>query len=102
MYVTMTCQIVSSNPEIPEIQKVSWLKDDKPLTQQQMLMEKEGLTLILYPVTKDMRGQYRCEARNTLGTGKSEPVTFQVHCELLCAGWARLGTCGLRVKASKA
>lgn len=77
MHVTMTCQIISSNPEI---QEVSWLKDEKPLPQQKMLMKKEeGLILTLYPVTKDMRGQYRCEARNAMGTGKSEPVTFQVH-----------------------
>ncbi|XP_049642531.1 B-cell receptor CD22 [Suncus etruscus] len=74
MHVTMTCQIISSNPEY---QTVSWLKDGKPLPKQQMLRGQKELTL--FPVTKDMRGQYQCEARNALGTGKSESVTFQVH-----------------------
>ncbi|XP_012585961.1 PREDICTED: B-cell receptor CD22 [Condylura cristata] len=67
--VTMTCEVISSNPEH---QTPSWLKDGELLPQQ-------GFTLTLSAVTRDVSGQYQCQARNYLGPGKSEDVNLQVH-----------------------
>ncbi|KAG8524359.1 B-cell receptor CD22, partial [Galemys pyrenaicus] len=67
--VTMTCKVISSNPEH---QALSWFKDG-------VLLGKQGFTLTLSPVTKDMSGKYQCEARNYLGPGRSEEVDLQVH-----------------------
>ncbi|XP_062966008.1 B-cell receptor CD22 [Cynocephalus volans] len=67
--VTMTCQIISSNPEYHTI---SWLKDGT------LLKEQETLTLTLSTVTKEMSGKYRCQASNNIGTGKSDDVALEV------------------------
>lgn len=78
MSVTMTCKIISSNPESSTI---SWLKDGIPLTKQETLQrEQKMLTLALTSVTKDMGGEYHCEARNEIGSEKSQ-VALQVLCE---------------------
>nr|KAF6409279.1 CD22 molecule [Rousettus aegyptiacus] len=75
MSVTMTCKIISSNPESSTI---SWLKDGIPLTKQETLQrEQKMLTLTLTSVTKDVGGEYHCEARNEIGSEKSQ-VALQV------------------------
>uniref|UniRef100_A0A8C0DLN5 B-cell receptor CD22 n=1 Tax=Balaenoptera musculus TaxID=9771 RepID=A0A8C0DLN5_BALMU len=68
--VTMTCQIVSSNPRH---QGVSWLRDGAPL------LGEETPTLTLPQVTRKMSGQYQCKAHNDVGSEKSEAVDLQVH-----------------------
>ncbi|XP_061030036.1 B-cell receptor CD22 isoform X2 [Eubalaena glacialis] len=68
--VTMTCQIVSSNPRH---QGVSWLRDGAPL------VGEETPTLTLPQVTRKMSGQYQCKAHNAVGSEKSEAVDLQVH-----------------------
>ncbi|XP_059940794.1 B-cell receptor CD22 isoform X2 [Mesoplodon densirostris] len=68
--VTMTCQIVSSNPRL---QSVSWLRDGHPLVGEETPM------LTLPQVTRKMSGQYQCEAHNDVGSEKSEAVDLQVH-----------------------
>lgn len=69
--VTMTCQVISSNPEH---RLVSWVKDGH-------LRKEQTLTLNLSEVTKDMSGKYRCQALNDLGLGQSEEVALTVLCE---------------------
>ncbi|XP_005596211.3 B-cell receptor CD22 isoform X1 [Equus caballus] len=73
--VTMTCQIISSNPEYRHI---SWLKDGISLRPEEMWGAQEKLKLTLSTVTKEMSGKYQCEARNDIGSGKSEEVDLQV------------------------
>nr|XP_058900323.1 B-cell receptor CD22 isoform X2 [Kogia breviceps] len=68
--VTMTCQTVSSNPWH---QGVSWLRDGAPL------VGEETPTLTLPQVTRNMSGQYQCNARNDVGSERSEAVDLQVH-----------------------
>ncbi|KAF0876413.1 CD22 protein, partial [Crocuta crocuta] len=68
--VTMTCQVLSSNPPHWNI---AWLKDGT------RLMEQETLTLTLSSVTKEMSGKYQCEASNEIGSGQSEEVVLQVY-----------------------
>ncbi|XP_029781746.1 B-cell receptor CD22 isoform X2 [Suricata suricatta] len=68
--VTMTCQVLSSNPGY---RNIAWLKDRIPLR------EQETLTLTLPSVTKEMSGKYRCEASNEIGLGWSEEVVLQVY-----------------------
>ncbi|KAB0399558.1 hypothetical protein E2I00_005439 [Balaenoptera physalus] len=68
--VTMTCQIVSSNPRH---QGVSWLRDGAPL------LGEETPMLTLPQVTRKMSGQYQCKAHNDVGSEKSEAVDLQVH-----------------------
>lgn len=77
--VTMTCQIISSNPGY---RNITWFKDGTPLRKEEVHREQETLTLILSTVTKEMSGNYQCEACNDIGPGKSQ-VTLQVHCEPL-------------------
>nr|XP_004659856.2 B-cell receptor CD22 [Jaculus jaculus] len=67
--VTMTCQVISSNPEYTTL---SWFKDGN------LLRGEKTPTLNLSSVTKDMSGKYRCEASNNMGSGKSEEVTVTV------------------------
>lgn len=77
--VTMTCHINSSNPEPTSI---SWLKDRTPLREPGMLQRaQKTLTLTLSDVTKEMSGQYYCEARNDIGSETSRKVVLQVRCE---------------------
>lgn len=83
--VTMSCHVASSNPAYHNI---SWLKDGEPLTGQKVRQEQEKLVLTLSSVTKDMHGDYQCEASNVLGTGQSVKVTLQVQCELPALGRA--------------
>ncbi|KAL1769132.1 B-cell receptor CD22 isoform X1 [Sigmodon hispidus] len=66
--VTMTCQVVSSNPQY---KTVSWTKDGQTLP-------KQTLTLTLHAVTKDMSGKYQCQASNDLGQGRSKEVALTV------------------------
>ncbi|XP_037057937.1 B-cell receptor CD22 isoform X2 [Peromyscus leucopus] len=66
--VTMTCQVISSNPDY---RTVSWVKDGQPL-------KGQNLTLTLQSVTKDMSGKYRCQVLNDLGLGQSEEVALTV------------------------
>nr|XP_036877473.1 B-cell receptor CD22 [Manis javanica] len=73
--VTMTCQIISSNPGY---RNITWFKDGTPLRKEEVHREQETLTLILSTVTKEMSGNYQCEACNDIGPGKSQ-VTLQVH-----------------------
>nr|XP_035964438.1 B-cell receptor CD22 isoform X2 [Halichoerus grypus] len=68
--VTMTCQVISSNPEF---RSIAWLKDGT------RLREQETPTLTLSSVTKKMSGEYQCEAFNDLGSGKSDEVVLQVY-----------------------
>lgn len=76
--VTMTCQVISSNPEY---QTFSWLKDGIPMREQETLQrEQKTLKLTLPKVTKQMSGKYHCEASNYMGSS-SEVVVLQVHCE---------------------
>lgn len=70
--VTMTCQVVSSNPKYGT---VSWFKDGHRL-------QEKTLTLTLHDATKDMTGKYRCRVSNDLGPGQSEEVALTVLCEL--------------------
>ncbi|XP_011380067.1 B-cell receptor CD22 isoform X2 [Pteropus vampyrus] len=73
--VTMTCQIISSNPEYLTI---FWLKDGNRLEEQETLQrEKKMVTLTLPSVTKDMSGKYHCVARNDIGSEQSQ-VALQV------------------------
>lgn len=75
----MTCQINSSNPEPTSI---SWLKDRTPVREPGMLQRvQKTLTLTLSNVTKEMSGQYYCEARNDIGSKTSRKVALQVLCE---------------------
>ncbi|KAF5924322.1 B-cell receptor CD22 [Diceros bicornis minor] len=74
--VTMTCRVISSNPEYWTI---SWLKDGIPLSREEMPREQEMLTLTLSGVTKDMSGKYQCEAHNDMGSEKSQEVDLHVH-----------------------
>uniref|UniRef100_A0A2K6GDC6 B-cell receptor CD22 n=1 Tax=Propithecus coquereli TaxID=379532 RepID=A0A2K6GDC6_PROCO len=67
--VSMTCKVVSSNPEH---RTVSWLKDGAPLSVQ------ETPTLTLHPVARNMSGQYSCQASNNLGTSESGKVALEV------------------------
>lgn len=71
--VTMTCKILSSNPEVTNIR---WLKDRTPVREPRR--EQKTLTLTLSQVTKEMSGNYYCEAHNDIGSGKKQ-VTLQVH-----------------------
>ncbi|XP_055001997.1 B-cell receptor CD22 [Sorex araneus] len=73
--VTMTCQIISSNPTYHTF---SWLKDGKQLDKQDELKEERHI-LTLSVVTRNMIGQYQCQASNALGIGQSEKVNLQVH-----------------------
>ncbi|XP_040591448.1 B-cell receptor CD22 isoform X1 [Mesocricetus auratus] len=66
--VTMTCQVVSSNPKYGT---VSWFKDGHRL-------QEKTLTLTLHDATKDMTGKYRCRVSNDLGPGQSEEVALTV------------------------
>lgn len=85
--VTMTCQILSSNPEYSTI---SWLKDGIPLREKETLQrEQKMLTLTLSSVTKNMSGEYHCEAHNDIGSEKLQ-VTLQVLCEL-SGSWGGAG-----------
>ncbi|XP_004417154.1 PREDICTED: B-cell receptor CD22 isoform X3 [Odobenus rosmarus divergens] len=68
--VTMTCQVISSNPEF---RSIAWLKDGT------RLREQETLTLTLSSVTRKMSGEYQCEAFNDLGSGQSDEVFLQVY-----------------------
>nr|XP_025710220.1 B-cell receptor CD22 isoform X2 [Callorhinus ursinus] len=68
--VTMTCQVISSNPEF---RSIAWLKDGT------QLREQETLTLTLSSVTRKMSGEYHCEAFNDLGSGQSDEVFLQVY-----------------------
>ena len=70
--VTMTCQVLSSNPGY---QNIAWLKDGT------LLRGQETLMLTLSTVTKEMSGKYQCEASNEIGLGQSEEVDLQVYCE---------------------
>ncbi|XP_055992440.1 B-cell receptor CD22 [Sorex fumeus] len=76
MHVTMTCQINSSNPNY---ETFVWLKNGEPLDKQDGLKKEERLTLTLSMVTKDMIGEYQCQAQNALGIGMSEKVNLQVY-----------------------
>ncbi|XP_030881131.1 B-cell receptor CD22 isoform X2 [Leptonychotes weddellii] len=67
--VTMTCQVISSNPEF---RSIAWLKDGTQL-------REETPTLTLSSVTKKMSGEYQCEAFNDLGSGQSDEVFLQVY-----------------------
>lgn len=69
--VTMTCQVISSNPEHGT---VSWLKDGTALGEKR-------LSLTLSSVTKDSSGKYHCQASNDRGVGMSEEVALDVLCE---------------------
>ncbi|XP_054567195.1 B-cell receptor CD22 isoform X2 [Eptesicus fuscus] len=74
--VTMTCQVISSNPEFHTL---SWLKDGTPIREQETLQrEQKTLKLTLPKVTKRMSGKYHCEAHNDLGSSTSEMVLLQV------------------------
>lgn len=74
--VTMTCKILSSNPEVTNIR---WLKDQTPVREPGMLWrEQKMLKLTLSEVTKEMSGNYFCEAHNDIGSAKMQ-VTLQVH-----------------------
>lgn len=92
--VTMTCQVISSNPELrtAAVAAVSWFKDGRPLQEQKQEPEpklklkpkqeqKQMSKLTLSSVTKDMSGKYQCRASNDLGEGKSEEVGLKVLCE---------------------
>uniref|UniRef100_A0A8C9K2J2 B-cell receptor CD22 n=1 Tax=Panthera tigris altaica TaxID=74533 RepID=A0A8C9K2J2_PANTA len=68
--VTMTCQVLSSNPGY---QKIAWLKDGT------LLREQETLKLTLSTVTKEMSGKYQCQASNEIGSRQSEEVDLQVY-----------------------
>ncbi|XP_006171685.1 B-cell receptor CD22 isoform X1 [Tupaia chinensis] len=67
--VTMTCRIVSSNPQYKSI---SWFKDGMQLS------ASKTLTLTLPQTSKEMSGKYLCRASNTVGRGNSKEVTLQV------------------------
>ncbi|CAK6436938.1 unnamed protein product [Pipistrellus nathusii] len=70
--VTMTCQVISSNPEY---QTLSWFKDGILMREQETLQrEQKTLKLTLPKVTKQMSGKYHCEANNDLGSSASEAV----------------------------
>ncbi|XP_036985419.2 B-cell receptor CD22 isoform X4 [Artibeus jamaicensis] len=74
--VTMKCQIISSNPQY---QAMYWLKDGNPLSEHQTLnLEQKTVMLSLPSVTKQMTGNYHCEAQNEIGSTKLE-VSLQVH-----------------------
>ncbi|XP_059237732.1 B-cell receptor CD22 isoform X1 [Mustela nigripes] len=68
--VTVTCQVISSNPEV---RNIAWLKDGT------RLREQKTSTLTLFSVTKKMSGKYQCEAFNDVGSGRSDAVVLQVY-----------------------
>lgn len=74
--MTMTCQVISSNPELRT--EVSWFKDGRPLQEQE---QEQMSKLTLHSVTKDMGGKYQCRASNDIGEGESEEVVLTVLCE---------------------
>ncbi|XP_034373359.1 B-cell receptor CD22 isoform X2 [Arvicanthis niloticus] len=77
--VTMTCQVIGSNPELRT--EVSWFKDGRPLQEQEWEQEQEQeqmSKLTLHSVTKDMGGKYQCRASNDIGEGESEEVVLTV------------------------
>lgn len=82
--VTMTCQVISSNPKLRTL-AVSWFKDGRPLEDQERKQEQEQeqqmSKLTLHSVTKGMGGKYQCQASNDIGPGESEEVGLTVHCE---------------------
>lgn len=76
--VTMKCQIISS---YPPYQTIFWLKDGNRLSEHMTVhSEQKTVTLTLPSVTKQMTGNYHCEAQNEIGSTKLE-VALQVHCE---------------------
>lgn len=77
--VTMTCQVISSNPKLRKA-VVSWFKDGHLLQEQEREWDQTA-TLTLHPVTKDMRGKYQCRVSNVVGQGQSEEVALTVFCE---------------------
>lgn len=81
--MTMTCQVISSNPKLRRA-VVSWFKDgrlQKAQEQEQEQEQNQTVTLTLSSVTKDMRGKYQCRASNDIGQGESEEVALTVLCE---------------------
>lgn len=78
--VTMTCQVISSNPKLRTV-AVSWFKDGRPLEDQDQKQEQQMSKLTLHSVTKNMGGKYQCQASNDIGSGESEEVGLTVHCE---------------------
>ncbi|XP_052022029.1 B-cell receptor CD22 isoform X2 [Apodemus sylvaticus] len=80
--VTMTCQVISSNPKLRKA-VVSWFKDGHLLQEQEWEWEQkqerdQTATLTLHPVTKNMTGKYQCQASNVVGQGQSEEVALTV------------------------
>uniref|UniRef100_A0A8C9AWV3 B-cell receptor CD22 n=1 Tax=Prolemur simus TaxID=1328070 RepID=A0A8C9AWV3_PROSS len=67
--VSMTCEVISSNPEH---QTISWLKDGAPLSTQDTIM------LNLHAVTRNMSGKYMCQASSDMGTNTSKEVVLEV------------------------
>lgn len=80
--MTMTCQVMGSNPELRTkvAAAVSWFKDGRPLQEEEEEQEQMS-KLTLHSVTKDMSGKYQCRASNDIGEGESEEVVLTVLCE---------------------
>lgn len=80
--VTMTCQVISSNPELETGAAVSWFKDGRLLQEHEQEQNQKHMSkLTLRSVTKDMTGKYQCRASNDIGEGESEEVGLTVLCE---------------------
>nr|XP_003476459.1 sialoadhesin [Cavia porcellus]XP_023415823.1 sialoadhesin [Cavia porcellus] len=66
--VTLTCQVNSSNPTVSSMQ---WFKDGVPL-------EVDGPILQFSQAAWNDSGVYTCEARNTVGSLASPPISLHV------------------------
>ncbi|XP_060113649.1 B-cell receptor CD22-like [Heteronotia binoei] len=82
--LSLECMINSSNPEVSEY---LWYQDDQPMYEQPKLKKIEF-------VTKGERhsGAYRCVAKNSVGSQKSEELSIDVQCELIHCDGAVDGT----------
>lgn len=69
--VTLTCQVNSSNPTVSSMQ---WFKDGVPL-------EVDGPILQFSQAAWNDSGVYTCEARNTVGSLASPPISLHVFSE---------------------
>ncbi|XP_004388249.1 B-cell receptor CD22 isoform X1 [Trichechus manatus latirostris] len=67
--VTITCHVISSNPEH---QNISWFKDNTELRVQ------EPTRLTLSAVSKEDSGKYHCHTFNDVGSSDSKDVVLQV------------------------
>ncbi|XP_015280818.1 PREDICTED: B-cell receptor CD22-like [Gekko japonicus] len=73
--LSLECRTKSSNPEVSEY---LWYKDD------QLMDDQPKLKRIEFETEGDKHsGAYRCEAKNSVGSLKSEELRIDVQCELI-------------------